>query len=164
MVDVQAGHEKTITGILPALAGANVIYGLGMLEMGITFDLAQLVLDNEIAGMIKCAVGGIPVNDDTLSVDVIKEVGIFQDYLSHDSTFENMGIRSHAKLIDRQMRERWTEMGSTNMYQRAQEKVKDILDTYQPPPLSEEVLSSVRDIIDEAEEELGVSAEVKEEN
>ena len=43
MVDAQSGHEKTITGILPALAGANVIYGLGMLEMGITFDLAQLV-------------------------------------------------------------------------------------------------------------------------
>jgi len=49
VVDAQSGHEKTITGMLPALAGANVIYGLGMLEMGITFDLAQLVLDNEIA-------------------------------------------------------------------------------------------------------------------
>ena len=56
MVDAQSGHEKTITGILPALAGANVIYGSGMLEMGITFDLAQLVLDNEIAGMISAAV------------------------------------------------------------------------------------------------------------
>jgi trimethylamine--corrinoid protein Co-methyltransferase len=38
VVDAQSGHEKTITGILPALAGANVIYGLGMLEMGITFN------------------------------------------------------------------------------------------------------------------------------
>ncbi|MBW2635160.1 MAG: hypothetical protein JRE14_13745, partial [Deltaproteobacteria bacterium] len=43
------GHEKTLTGLIPALAGANMIYGLGMLESGITFDFAQLVLDCEFA-------------------------------------------------------------------------------------------------------------------
>ena len=35
------------------MAGANLIYGPGMLESGITFDFAQLVLDNEFARMIK---------------------------------------------------------------------------------------------------------------
>ena len=57
---------------MPALSGCNVIYGSGMLEMGITFDLAQLVLDNEVAGLIKRAVRGIEVNDETLSLDTIK--------------------------------------------------------------------------------------------
>ena len=57
-----------MTGILPALAGANVIYGLGMLEMGITFDLAQLVWDHEIAEMILHSLKGVPVNDTTLAV------------------------------------------------------------------------------------------------
>jgi len=32
VADAQSGHEKTITSLLPALAGANLIYGLGMLE------------------------------------------------------------------------------------------------------------------------------------
>ena len=41
------GHEKTLTGLIPALAGANLIYGPGMLESGIAFDYAQLVLDSE---------------------------------------------------------------------------------------------------------------------
>jgi trimethylamine--corrinoid protein Co-methyltransferase len=49
----QSGHEKTITGLLPALAGANLIYGLGMIEMGMTIDYGQLVMDNEFARMIK---------------------------------------------------------------------------------------------------------------
>ena len=156
MVDAQSGHEKTITGILPALAGANVIYGLGMLEMGITFDLAQLVLDNEIAGMIKHAVHGIPVNDETLAVDVIKDLGIGHDYLSHETTFNHMKSQSQAYLIDHRMREDWDAGGGKDMYQRAHDKLIDILETHKPAPLQDDVLGTIRSIVEAAEKELGV--------
>ncbi len=156
MVDAQSGHEKTITGILPALAGANVIYGLGMLEMGITFDLAQLVLDNEIAEMIKYTVNGIPVNDKTLAVDVIKEMGIGKDYLAHETTYQHMATQSNAELMDRRMREDWEADGSTDIYQRAHKKMLDILETYEPPQLSQGVLQDIREIVTEAEKEQGV--------
>ncbi len=156
MVDAQSGHEKTITGILPALAGANVIYGLGMLEMGITFDLAQLVLDNEIAEMIKYTVNGIPVNDQTLAVDVIKEMGIGKDYLAHESTYQHMASQSNAELMDRRMREDWEADGSTDIYQRAHKKMLNILETYEPPQLSEGVRQDIREIVTEAEKEQGV--------
>jgi len=160
MVDAQSGHEKTITGILPALAGANVIYGLGMLEMGITFDLAQLVLDNEIAGMIMHALNGIPVNDETLAVDVIKELGIGRDYLAHQTTYQYMRSQSQAHLLDRRMREDWEAAGSKDMYQRAREKMIDILENYKPPQLRDDVRKTIRSIVVEAEKELGV-AQVK---
>ncbi|MBW2513285.1 MAG: trimethylamine methyltransferase family protein [Deltaproteobacteria bacterium] len=156
MVDAQSGHEKTITGLLPALAGANVIYGLGMLEMGITFDLAQLVIDDEIAEMIKFAVQGIPVNDETLSVDIIKEMGIGKDYLSHESTYRHMKSQSQAQLMDRRMREDWEADGGKNIYQRAHAKMMDILETYEPPPLPESVRQDIREIVREAEKEQGV--------
>jgi len=128
VVDAQSGHEKTITGMLPALAGANVIYGLGMLEMGITFDLAQLVLDNEIAGMILHSLNGIVVNDETLSVDVIRELGIGKDYMSHASTYKHMKSQSQVQIIDRRMREDWEAAGSTDIYKRAHDKMINILD------------------------------------
>jgi trimethylamine--corrinoid protein Co-methyltransferase len=156
VVDAQSGHEKTITGILPALAGANVIYGLGMLEMGITFDLAQLVIDDEIAEMIKFAVQGIPVNDKTLSVDIIKEMGIGKDYLSHESTLNHMKSQSRAQLMDRRMREDWEADGSKNIYQRAHARMMDILKTYEPPPLPESVRQDIREIVKGAEKEQGV--------
>ncbi len=156
MVDYQSGHEKTITGILPALSGCNVIYGLGMLEMGITFDLAQLVLDNEVAGMIKRTVNGIEVNEETLSIDTIKEVGPFKDYLAHESTFKHMRLTTSPKLLNRQMRFRWEENGSKDAYERAGEAVRHILETYEPPKLSDAVLKQVRDIVDGAEKELGI--------
>ena len=145
-----------MTGILPALAGANVIYGLGMLEMGITFDLAQLVWDHEIAEMILHSLKGVPVNDTTLAVDVIKEMGIGKDYLSHPTTYEHMRSQSQAKLMDRRMREDWEAAGSTDAYKRSHDKMIDILETYEPPKLPDEVLKNVRTIVKEAEEELGV--------
>ena len=55
------GHEKTLTGLIPALAGANLIYGPGMLESGIIFDFAQLVLDCEFVRMIKHTVRGFAI-------------------------------------------------------------------------------------------------------
>ena len=138
------------------MAGANVVYGSGMLEVGITFDLAQLVIDNEIAGMIKNALNGIPVNDERLSVDIIKEMGIGKDYLAHESTYNYMKSTSQSKLIDRRMREDWQAAGEKDIYQRAQEKVVDILETYEPPPLSDDVRKNLTIIVEEAEQELGI--------
>ena len=112
MTDAQSGHEKTITSLLPALAGANLIYGLGMLESGVTIDYAQLVIDAEFARMVKYCVPGIRVDDETLSVDVIADVGPFSDFLSHDDTFKGMRSQSQSKLIDRRVREDWTASGS----------------------------------------------------
>ncbi len=125
--------------------------------MGITFDLAQLVLDNEVAGLIKRTANGIEVNDETLSLDAIKEIGPFKDYLAHETTFKNMRLTTSPKLIDRKMRPRWEKAGSKNAYERACDEVKHILETYTPPPLSEEVLQKVRSIIKGAEDELGIS-------
>ena len=127
-----------------------------MLEMGITFDLAQLVWDHEIAEMILHSLKGVPVNDTTLAVDVIKEMGIGKDYLSHPTTYEHMRSQSQAKLIDRRMREDWEAAGSTDAYKRSHDKMIDILETYEPPQLSDEVLKNVRSIVKESENELGV--------
>ncbi len=134
-----------------------------MLEMGITFDLAQLVWDHEIAEMILHSLKGVPVNDITLAIDVIKEMGIGQDYLSHPTTYEHMRSQSQARLIDRRMREDWEAAGSKDAYQRSHEKMIDILETYEPPPLADDVLKNVRDIVVEAEKELGVYSEEAEE-
>lgn len=139
------------------MAGANLIYGLGMIEMGMTIDYGQLVMDNEFARMIKHTVKGIPVNDETLAVDAIKEIGIGKDFLSHDSTYKHMRSQSQPKLIDRRMREDWVKEGSTDIYQRALEQARFILENHKPEPLSEDVLAAIRSIVEEAEEELGVN-------
>jgi trimethylamine--corrinoid protein Co-methyltransferase len=138
------------------LAGANLIYGLGMIEMGMTIDYGQMVMDNEFARMIKYLVQGIPVNDETLAVDVIKEIGVGKDFLSHESTYKHMRTQSQPKLIDRRMREDWQAAGGTDIYHRALEEARYILENHKPDPLPDAVLSTIRSIVEEAEAELGI--------
>ena len=138
------------------MAGANLIYGLGMIEMGMTIDYGQMVMDNEFARMIKYLVQGIPVNDETLAVDVIKEIGVGKDFLSHGSTYRHMRTQSQPKLIDRRMREDWQAAGGTDIYQRALEEARYILENHKPDPLPDTVLSAIRSIVEEAEAELGI--------
>jgi trimethylamine--corrinoid protein Co-methyltransferase len=124
--------------------------------MGMTIDYGQMVMDNEFARMIKYLVQGIPVNDETLAVDVIKEIGVGKDFLSHASTYKHMRTQSQPKLIDRRMREDWQAAGSTDIYQRALEEARYILENHKPDPLPDDVLAAIRSIVEEAEAELGI--------
>lgn len=138
------------------LAGANIIYGLGMLEMGMTISHAQLMMDAEMAEMMLFSMDGIVVNDETLSVDVIKEVGPRGDFLSHMNTFENMNIQSRPKLIDRLTRDQWKEAGSLNMEKRAALAAKKLLEEWHPTHLSEEQIKRIRAVVNKAERDYGV--------
>ena len=141
---------------MAALAGANLIYGPGMLESGITFDFGQLVVDCEFARMIKHTVQGFEVDADTLATEVIQSVGPAGHFLSHPHTFEHMRIQSRTELIDRRKMEKWQAAGATDIHTRAVEKACHILETHQPEPLAENVIIEIKAIIAETEEELGI--------
>jgi trimethylamine--corrinoid protein Co-methyltransferase len=135
-----------------------MIYGVGQLETGIAVDYGQLVIDDEFIGMIKYVLRGIPVNDETLAVDVIREIGPHGHFLGHDHTFKHMKTeQTHPDLIDRRGRKDWESAGSQSLYDKAWEKARHILKTHQPEPLPPDVVSSIRAIVEEAEEELCIS-------
>ena len=98
----------------------------------------------------------IPLDDETLAVDVIKEIGVGKDFLSHASTYKHMRTQSQPKLIDRRMREDWQAAGSTDIYQRALEEARYILENHKPDPLPDDVPAAIRSIVEEAEAELGI--------
>jgi trimethylamine--corrinoid protein Co-methyltransferase len=141
--------------VLPALAGANVIYGLGMLESGVTLDYAQLVIDAEIARMVKHVVAGIPVSDETLAVDDIHAVGPFGDFLSLDATLRNMRTLSQPRIMDRRVREDWQAMGAEDAYSSARREARRLLAEHRPPPLQDDVLAAMREIVEGTEAEVG---------
>ncbi len=134
--DAQAGHEKTLTAMLPALAGANLIYGMGMLEMGQVLSFSQMVMDNEFAAMIKRSIRGIEVNDELMAVDLIKQVGIGGNFLGEKHTMEHIvGEQVQADLIDRRMRGGWEKRGAKDLHESSVERARKILETHQPKQL-----------------------------
>jgi trimethylamine--corrinoid protein Co-methyltransferase len=143
---------------VPALGGANQIYGAGMIESGVTIDYGQLVMDNEIARMVKYVLRGIPTNDETLMVDEICEVGSEEDFLSRTSTLKLMRAhQSQAGLIDRRVREEWEMDGSTNLYDRCNERAKELVETHKVPDLPSDVVDEIRAIVKKSEKNAGVA-------
>ena len=126
-----------------------------MTESGVTFDPAQFVLDNEYARLIKFAVRGVTVNDQTLLVDDIIAVGAHKDYLSLDSTLARMREPSTSQILDRRVREDWEADGGHEVNVRAREKAIEILESHQPAPVHPDALAQVRAIVDKADRERG---------
>jgi len=139
------------------LAGANQIYGAGMIESGVTFDLGQLVMDDEIARMIKHVVGGVRVDDESLAVDDIAAVGAFGDFLSLDATLRHMRELSQPQLLDRRVREDWESRGATDLAMRARVRALELVESHQPAPLDPVVHDQVRRIVQAADRERGVT-------
>ena len=136
-----------------------MIYGVGMFEAGLTLDYGQMVMDDELAAMVKHVLRGIPVNDETLALDVIHEIGSFKEYLSHDHTYRHMHVeQTQPELADRRTRDAWEKAGSRTIHDSAWEKANHILDTHRPDPLPDDVLTTIRSIVEEAEAELGISS------
>ena len=140
-----------------ALAGANLIYGAGMIESGVTFDCGQFVMDNEFARMIKQCVRGIPVDDETLAVDDIAAVGSFGDFLSLDATLRHMRTLSQPEFLDRRVKEDWEERGATDLYTRCLAKAREVLQEYRPVQLDDGVKRRIRGIVEETDRLVGVA-------
>ncbi len=141
-----------MTAIIPALAGANMIYGVGMLDSALTWDYASALLQNEFLDMVLKVVGGFQVSEANIAYDVIKDVGPAGEFITHDHTYKNFRQLSHPKLMNRNTRDSWEEAGSPDIVELAYEKSLDILNNYKPTPRAENVQKDLDRIYAEFEE------------
>ena len=151
MGDLQCGHERTLTGLIPALAGSSLIYGPGLLEAGMAVDMALLVADNEFIRMIRQIVAGITTNDVTLMVDEIISLGPEAEYISAESTLRGLRGLSAPTIMDRRTRQEWEIDGGRDMYQRARAEAQRILKEETVEPLPEDILTQLDSIVAEAD-------------
>ncbi|MDK2892554.1 MAG: hypothetical protein PWQ49_946 [Methanohalophilus sp.] len=146
-----------MTTLLPAFAGCNTLYGAGMLELGMTFSLEQLVIDNDIIEMTKSAMRGIPVNELTLGVESIQKVGIGNNFLAHKQTREYISIVSDPSLFDRNMFGDWEAAGSKDLATVAHEKVVDVLKNHEVTPVDADLMKDMKAVVDKADEAVRAS-------
>ena len=138
--------------MIPALAGANMMYGMGMLDMGMVLSFSQMVIDDDIAGMVKRVVNGIDVEEALLAVDLIKKVGIGGNFLGQKHTMQFLSHEQiQSKILDRRMRGAWEKRGSKNLDQVAMEKAREILKSHTPTPLPADVEIEIAKIVKSAE-------------
>ena len=144
--DGQATMEAMYSTLTAALSGANLIHDIGYLEDGLCGSFEQLVVTNEIIGMVKRFISGIKVDKNTLALDITEKVGPGGNFLSEDHTFKNFKNEMFMpELIDRNVYANWKKAGSKTLETRVNEKVKEILSTYQPEPIEDNKMAQIEE-------------------
>jgi trimethylamine--corrinoid protein Co-methyltransferase len=159
VVDAQCGLESSGGALMAALAGVNMVSGAGMMDFESCQSYEKLVIDAEIIGMAKRLIAGIDGRQTPIALDIMQELGHKADYLSHPHTMkwfrEELYIPS--AVIDRGTLDAWEKKGSKSTWERAQDRVEELLPKYQPSPIASEVKKELRDLTAKAASKVGMS-------
>jgi trimethylamine--corrinoid protein Co-methyltransferase len=152
VLDEQASFERAFNGILPALAGADALSGAGCVESGISVSYEQLVIDDEIFGMIFRAVRGIDFDEEKLAVDIIMKVAKEStSFLQQRHTLKHFRNEYFLpKLVNRAPRSQWEKDGGKTIIEVAREKVKKILAEHEPPTLDKSIIKQLEETLKNA--------------
>jgi trimethylamine--corrinoid protein Co-methyltransferase len=144
----QAAWENSLSFLLPSLAGASLLFGMGLLDGSNLLTYEQIILDAEIGAVVKRLLGEVSFEEEAFALDLIHSLGPGGVYLDQDHTVEHMrAALSLPALSDRDSYDEWVEKGKRNRVDLARAKVKEILTGHQPPALSDEVRRAMQEIV-----------------
>jgi len=153
--DAQAGAEVMMNALMSGLSGVNLIHDCGYLAGGSVGSMEMAVICNEVVGMVSRIVRGIIVDDESLAVEVIKNVGPGGHFLSQKHTLKFVEREIYIPTIfDRRPEEIWKKAGEKSIREVAKERVKETLKEHYPEPLPKDIKQKLADIVKKAEKEL----------
>jgi trimethylamine--corrinoid protein Co-methyltransferase len=152
LLDPQFGYERLANALIPALAGVDILSGVGN-GGGLIAGFEIAVIDDEIISLIKQIVAGCKVNETTLAYDVMREViprdGVF---LGEMHTVRQM--RKGALWLPGLGRRGEGEGEHAGVVDRARMRAKEILASHQVEPLPEDASRHLDEILARARREL----------
>lgn len=156
-LDLQSGFERGLNVIIPALAGADELSGIGEMEAGVTGCFALMAADNEFAASVLRTRRGFVADDEALAVEVVAQVmDTTRNYLGqkHTSKFLKSGEILLTKLAERGTWETWERGGRRGLAEQAQAESERILREHQVAPLEPSQERELDVILSAAEKEL----------
>jgi len=160
VIDAQCGLESAGGTLLGALAGVNMISGAGMMDFESCQSLEKLVIDAEVIGMAKRLLRGIEPRDEPIALGLFQKHGHNADYLAEPHTLKWFAKELYlpSPVIDRATTDGWVRKGATTAADRAVERVRTLVASYQPPAVSPELRKELRAIASRAAGSFGMAA------
>lgn len=150
VVDQQAGIEAALTLMSNILAGSHLVHDMGYLESGMTGSLVQLTICDELIDWIQAALEEVTINDETLALDLIDEIGPDGDFLNTNHTLDHFRSRWYPTLFERDNYSGWLDKGAQDLSQRTATRVDQILAEHKPDLLPKDVQKDLQRIIHRA--------------
>jgi trimethylamine--corrinoid protein Co-methyltransferase len=126
---IQSAYENTIAMMMAYLNGADVTFGTGLLDGSRILCLENMVIDDEIIGMVKRILRGIEVSDETIAKELIVKMGFSGNYLFDGHTRRHVRELWTAHLGETGTFESWAAAGKPSTVEKAQARVREILAT-----------------------------------
>ncbi len=146
----QAAWENTASLIFPSLAGASVLFGLGLLDGSNLLTYEEIILDAECGAMVKRILEGVDFGDDAFAVNLIHELGHAGVFIGERHTVDHMRrALSLPMLSDRDSYEDWEQKGKVSRVETARHKVREILAGHKPMPLPDRAKKEMKEVVEE---------------
>ncbi len=136
-LDAQAAYESVFSLWGAVMGGVNfLMHGAGWMEGGLHASAAKLVLDADLLAMVASLLDPIVVDEDTLALAAIDEVGPGGHFFGVGHTQERFRTAFFRPMIsDWRNYETWAEAGRPEAAGRAASLARRFLDAYEPPPM-----------------------------
>ena len=153
--DIQSGYERTLNCLYPVMARATMVSGFGLLNAGLLYSVEQLVIDNEIYGMVVHRQQGIEVSEESIGIEVVRAVMDGGNFLAQEHTrnFMRRGEIYAGKLGNESPFEEWRSAGRVTVREEAKEKVEQLLAGHPGITVDESVSREINSILEEAKED-----------
>jgi trimethylamine--corrinoid protein Co-methyltransferase len=146
-MDQQCAFEATISLVTSLLHGANIVHDVGFMDAGMQGSLQLIAICNDILGFLRAATKGVEVNDETLALDVIEELGPAGSYLGHEHTLRHYREPFYSRLVDKNPFSVWEARGSSTMEGRAGKWIDEILESHKVEPLPGNIQKAIKSVV-----------------
>lgn len=142
----QAGFENGLSTLMACIVMSDMLLGVGFLHGSRIWSYSQMMLDCEIFSVVHKMMQGIVVDDETLALETIKNVGPGGNFLTQKHTRKHMRDIFLPQFMDRRPYSEWESRGDDARDWTLEKAVK-ILETHQPDSLDPGISAELSKII-----------------
>ena len=136
-VDAQSAYESVFSLWGAVMGGVNLLlHGAGWLEGGLLTSYEKMVIDADTLNMVAAMLKPIIVDDASLAVEAIAEVGPAGHFFGTAHTQERYTTEHFQPMVsDWRNYESWDEGGRVEAHQRAEKLARQLIDAHEEPPM-----------------------------
>jgi len=153
---MQSSFENAMLALAAGLTAQEVNNGIGMLDCSTVLSYEQMIIDDDIVGRSITAGQEIKVNNDTLHLDMIKEVGILGmgakkgSYLGERATMVEVRNFYRSQIFNTEPYDQWEAKGKKDDLTVAKERADWILKNHKPVRLDKDISKKLDQIVKDA--------------
>jgi trimethylamine:corrinoid methyltransferase-like protein len=153
-VDGQSMSERAMLSTLMGVSGLDILGGAGQLEVATAVSPLQLIVDNEVIGMLRQIMSGLTYDDEHLAWNTIVDTKPGNHFLTSEHTYRHCREGYIPQNFIRLNREDWERQGSKSLLDRTLQRYHSLMDKDNAVFLTDDLTGKVNSIVESADKNL----------